>query len=103
MAVPFGGHPTLERLVEWLTNAGCKADIKVRNHSITGQPYQSLEITSPTGSRAVMVNPDMKEHLSPSMVSYFQRRLGMKTPFPGEPEQSPDVDYVQADPDDKSE
>ena len=50
-----------------------------------------------------MVNPDMKEHLSPSMVSYFQRRLGMKTPFPGEPEQSGDVDYVQADPDDKSE
>jgi hypothetical protein len=44
----------------------------------------------------------MDEHLAPSVVSYFQRRLGMKTPFPGEPEQSGDVEYVQADPDDKA-
>lgn len=96
MAAPFGGHPKLERLVAWLTSAGgCKATLTVRNHAITGQPYQSLEITSPTGSRAVLVNPDMNEHLSPSMVSYFQRRLGMKTPFPAEPEQSADVEYVR--------
>ena len=101
MAAPFGGHPKLERLVEWLISAGCKAEVKVRTHSITGQPYQSLEITSPTGSRAVLANPDMNEHLAPSMVSYFQRRLGMKTPFPSEPEQPPEADYVQDDPDDK--
>ena len=94
MAVPFGGHPTLHRLVEWLESAGCKVTIKQRNHSITGQPYQSLEITSPVGSRAVLVNPDMNEHLAPSMVSYFQRRLGMKTPFPAEPEQPTNVEYV---------
>jgi hypothetical protein len=37
-----------------------------------------------------------------AVVSYFQRRLGMKTLFPGEPEQSGDVEYVQADPDDKA-
>lgn len=103
MASPFGGHPKLSRLVDWLQSAGCKVEVKVRNHSITGQPYRALEITSPTGSRAVLVNPNMDEHLSPSMVSYFQRRLGMKTPFPGEPEQSSDVDYIQADPDDKSD
>jgi hypothetical protein len=102
VAAPFGGHPKLARLVEWLQSVGCKADIKIRNHAITGQPYRSLEIVSMTGSRAVMVDPDMDEHLSPSIVSYFQRRLGMKTPFPGEPEQSGDVEYVQEIGEDKS-
>jgi hypothetical protein len=100
MPVPFGGHPTLQRLVDWLISAGCKAELKVRNRAVTGQPYQSLEITSPTGSRAVIVNPDMNEHLSPSMVSYFQRRLGMKTPFPAEPEQSGNVEYIEQPEDD---
>ena len=102
MAAPFGGHPKLSRLVEWLESAGCKANIKIRNHAITGQPYRSLEIISPTGSRAVLANPDMDEHLSPSMVSYFQRRLGMQTPFPAEPEASSDVKYIQDDPNEKS-
>jgi hypothetical protein len=83
-----------------LQSAGCKVEVKFRNHSITGQPYRSLEITSPTGSRAVLVNPNMNEHLAPSMVSYFQRRLGMKTPFPGEPEQPGDAEYVQQPDDD---
>jgi hypothetical protein len=101
MAAPFGGHPTLTRLVDWLKSAGCRVEVKVRNHSNTGQPYQSLEITSPAGSRAVLVNPNMDEHLSPSMVSYFQRRLGMKTPFPAEPESTETAEYVQADPNEK--
>jgi hypothetical protein len=92
---PFGGHPTLLRLLDWLQSAGCSVEVKVRNHSITGQPYQSLEVTSPTGSRAVLVNPNMDEHLSPSMVSYFQRRLAMQTPFPAEPEQPSNVvEYI---------
>ena len=103
MAAPFGGHPTLARLIEWLETAGCKVELKQRNHAITGQPYQSLEITNPAGARTVFVNPDMDERLAPSMVSYFQRRLGMKTPFPAEPEQSGDATYVEADPDDRSE
>ena len=48
-------------------------------------------------SRVVLVNPDMDEHMAPSMVSYFQRRLGMKTPFPAEPEQPSNVvEYVPA-------
>jgi len=102
-AAPFGGHPKLSRLVDWLVSAGCKAEIKSRAHATTGQPYQSLEITGPAGSHVALANPDMNEHMAPSMVSYFQRRLGMKTPFPGEPEQSTDVEYVQADPSDQSD
>jgi hypothetical protein len=44
-----------------------------------------------------LVNPDFDEHLAPSMVSYLQRRLGVKSPFPAMPEQ-PDpnqTEYVQ--------
>ena len=43
-----------------------------------------------------MVNPDMKEQRSPSMANYFQRRLAMKTPFPGEPEQSSEAEYIKS-------
>ena len=43
----------------------------------------------------MLVNPNMDEHLTPSMVSYLQRRLGMKTPFPAEPDQATEVEYVQ--------
>ena len=96
MSVPFGGHPKLKRFVDWLVSVGCKAEIKVRNHSQTGQPYQSLEISNPNNGRVAIANPDLEEHLTPSMVSYLQRRVGLKSPFPGEPEQpSPDTEYVE--------
>ncbi|WP_316205917.1 hypothetical protein [Bradyrhizobium sp. SZCCHNR3058] len=96
-ASPFGGHPRLGRFVEWLESVGCKVEIKVRSHSVTGRPYQSLEITGPAGSSVVVANPDMNEPLAPSMVSYLERRLAMQTPFPGEPQQSADVVYVADD------
>lgn len=101
MASPFGGHPKLKRFADWLVSVGCKAEVKVRNHSITGQPYEVLELVSPSGSSVVVADPDMDEHLSPSMVSYLQRRLGVKSPFPGEPEQpSPDGTTYVEQPDD---
>lgn len=100
MPAPFGGHPKLSRLIDWLVSAGCKAEIKVRNHTITGQPYRSLEITGPAGSRVVLADPDLNEYLTPSMVSYFQRRLGMQTPFPGVPEQPDSSEYIDEDPED---
>ena len=42
-------------------------------------------------------NPDLDEHLAPSMVSSLQRRLGVKSPFPGLPEQADpaNTEYVQ--------
>lgn len=86
MAAPFGGHPTLERFVEWVTENGCFSEIKVRDRT-NGQPYRSLEITNPSGGRVVIANPDMTEHLAPSEVAYLQRRLAIKTPFAATPEQ----------------
>lgn len=87
MAFPFGGHPTLGRFLEWARDNGCNAEIKLRTHSTNGRPYTVLEIVHSGGGRASVVNPDLQEHLVPSMVSYLQRRLGVKSPFPATPEQ----------------
>jgi hypothetical protein len=68
-------------------------------HSRTGQPYQSLEITAPSGAQVAVVDPDLSEHLAPSQVAYMQRRLGLKSPFPATPEHPTrgDTEYVQED------
>jgi hypothetical protein len=97
VAVPFGGHPPLRLFLDWAVENGCKAQIRVRNHAVSGQPYRSLEITSSSGGSVALVNPDLDEHLAPSMVSYLQRRLGVKSPFPGLPEQADpaNTEYVQ--------
>jgi hypothetical protein len=85
MAFPFGGHPTLKRLLEWLTEQGCKSEIVFRINK-QGRTYQALQIVNPKGGKAVIVEPDFDEFLAPSMVSYFQRRLCIKTPFAAQPE-----------------
>lgn len=99
MAFPFGGHPPLERFLEWAKEAGCNWDIKIRHHTQSGRPYESLEIVGPKGGRVALVNPDLGEHLAPSMITYLQRRLGVRSPFPQVPEQSgsSDVEFVPDD------
>jgi hypothetical protein len=86
VAVPFGGHPTLERFVEWAVSLGCKASIKVRRHSQTGRPYEVLEIVGPGGGSVAVTQPDPTEFLAPSQVAYLQRRIGLRSPFPATPE-----------------
>ncbi len=99
MAFPFGGHPTLGRFLEWARDNGCTAEIKLRTHSTNGRPYKVLEITRAEGGHASIVNPDLQEHLAPSMVSYLQRRLGVKSPFPAMPEQpdAAEAEFVKED------
>lgn len=92
MAHPFGGHPKLGRFVEWATDHGCAAEIKVRVRRASGQPYTVLEITNPKGGRVVVAEPDLEEYLAPSEVAYLQRRLGIATPFASTPEMTPEPD-----------
>jgi hypothetical protein len=94
VAVPFGGHPTLEQFLEWATKNGCKAVRKTRTHSIHRRTYEVLEITGPDGAQVVIANPDLQEHLAPSEVSYLHRRLGVRSPFPALPEQ-PDPEQTE--------
>ena len=86
MSFPFGGHPTLKRMVEWLSDQGCEATVFVRT-THNGRTYQVLQVVNPKGGRVSVVEPDFDEHLAPSMVSYMQRRLCIKTPFAALPEQ----------------
>jgi predicted PhzF superfamily epimerase YddE/YHI9 len=85
MAFPFGGHPTLGQFVEWAIQNNCSAEIKVQ-HRPTGQAYQVLEIRKSNGGSVAVAEPDLEERLEPSMVTYLQRRLGIKTPFAAQPE-----------------
>ena len=84
MSTPFGGHPSLERLVTWLEEQGCTTNYE--DLTLNGETYQALVICSPEGGQVVVPDPDLLEYLSPSMVSYFERRLGIKTPFASRPE-----------------
>lgn len=87
MSHPFGGHPTLQSFVEWVTDNGCTVEVKVRARKRDGLPYRVLEVTSET-SRVAIVDPNMNERLAPSEIAYLQRRLGIKTPFAATPEPS---------------
>lgn len=97
MSVPFGGHPTLDRFIEWAKENGCTVETKVRTDP-SGRAFTSVEMKNPKGGRAAMVVSDTDERLVPSQVAYLQRRLAIKTPFAATPEQ-PDpakTEYVQA-------
>ncbi len=96
MSAPWGGHPTLDRFVEWAKENGCTVDSKVRTDP-TGRAFTSLEMVGPHGGRVAMIVSNMDERLVPSQVAYLQRRLAVKAPFAAMPEQ-PDpakTEYVQ--------
>jgi hypothetical protein len=98
MAYPFGGHPTLHRFVEAAEAQGCSASIYSRTAS-SGQAYNVLRIDNPvSGCGVLIVNPDFSEHLSPSTVTYYQRRLGIKTSFAAQPGSPSDDDPSLVDP-----
>ena len=62
----------------------------VRTRKRDGRAYQVLEIRNPAGGgRLTIPDPDLLEHLSPSVVGNYQRRLGLKTPFASKPSPTP--------------
>jgi hypothetical protein len=85
VAFPFGGHPTLKRFIEFAVEQGCKTIVFVRATK-EGRSYESIRLENPTGGHVTIPNPAYEEHLEPSMVSHYQRRLGIKTPFAAAPE-----------------
>jgi hypothetical protein len=84
-AHPFGGHPTLGDLVEWVKQNKCKSEMKVRTNN-AGRAFTSLEIFGPTGGSVAIANPDLNERLAPSQVAHIQRRLAIKLPYASTPE-----------------
>lgn len=88
MSFPFGGHPTLRRFVEWLVQLGCTATVFVKTTK-NGRSYQVLRILNPKGGHVEMAEPDFDELMMPTMVSQFQRRLCIRTPFAELPQPTP--------------
>ena len=54
-----------------------------------GRAYNALVVSGPGGAKLTIVDPEFTERLSPSVVSSYERRLGIKTRFAGLPEQPP--------------
>lgn len=50
MSVPWGGHPTLDRFVEYAKENGCTVETKVRTDD-TGRAFTSVEMKNPKGGR----------------------------------------------------
>lgn len=80
MAYPFGGHPTLAAYMAWLRDnhqgtaqSGYSTDAKGKVHTLTR--------LSAGGKSVVVVGLSQNEFLSPSMVGYLDRRLGVKSPW----------------------
>jgi len=72
MAYPFGGHPTLKQYLLWARQAGCEYRTAPSH----------IRLFSPDEQRSVAINMGMDERLTPTMVDYFDRRLGLESPFP---------------------
>ena len=90
MSYPFGGHPTLARFIEYARELGCQVVVDVRQTE-AGRAYEALQIKNPDGGRLIIPDPDLAEHLSPSVVTNYQRRLGLKTPFAATPDDTSEV------------
>ena len=52
----------------------------------SGRAYEALQIRNPQGGRLVIPEPVLDEHLSPTVVANYQRRLGLNTPFASTPD-----------------
>lgn len=85
MAHNFGGHPTLMRFIEFSQSVGCSASAYTRV-SRSGKASHILKIENSNGGQVLIEDPDYTERLTPSFITYLQRRLGIKTPFASEPE-----------------
>jgi len=77
MATPFGGHPTLGKYLAWASNEGCQVQ-----SGLLGT-VSATKITSPSGQHSVpIIGMSQDEVLSPTFVSFLDRRLKLSSPFP---------------------
>jgi hypothetical protein len=79
MAAPFGNHPTLFEYIAWCNQQGCTT----RSILAKGEGgFSTLQIIqAQTGRHVIASGIAMTERLVPSQVAYFDRRLGLDSPF----------------------
>lgn len=79
MSYPFGGHPTLVEYIGWCNQQGCTTKSGVQQVDGVMVTYQVLE--AKTGRHVVVSGVNMTERLTPRAVAYYDRRLGLDSPF----------------------
>lgn len=81
MAFPFGGHPTFGQYLIWALDAhGFTARTGIGS-DVTGKPHSITRIFKEGGPSAIVPGIKQEEHLTPSVVGYLDRRLGIKSPW----------------------
>jgi len=81
MAFPFGGHPTFAKYLVWARDThDFAAQTGVAKDS-SGKPYTVTKIFKPGGPSVIVPGVGQNEYLTPSMVGYLDRRLGLKSPW----------------------
>lgn len=82
MSYPFGGHPRLAEYLAWAgTDHGCTNSSGFRK--VDGRMETFVLIKNPNNKKHVFAYQAQTEYLTPSTVSYLDRRLGIESPFPG--------------------
>lgn len=85
MAGPFGGHPTLERYLNWLREQGFQyrtgyADLEERSVLL-------IMVQNSDGEDVFIIgDTEMDERLTPSQVSYYDSVFGVSSPSSRTPE-----------------
>ena len=79
MAFPFGNHPTLHEYIGWANQQGCTTKSGVMG--VDGKMVTYHLIVAPNGRHLIVSGPSMSERLLPRTVAYYDRRLGLDSPF----------------------
>lgn len=80
-SAPFGGHPTLKQYLAWAINqGGCKLMTGYQNDPVHG-PVGFTFLKAPNGRHLFIVDMQHDEYLVPTTIAYFDRRLGLQSPY----------------------
>lgn len=81
MSFPFGGHP---RLADYIGQARKDHGATAKSGSAddsSGKAHAVSKISVPAGKSVVVVGMEQTEHLTPAMIGYLDRRLGISSPW----------------------
>lgn len=80
MAGPFGGHPTLQRYLDWLRGQGFQ--YKTGYVELEEMTIPLVSVQDADGNDVFNIGDvPMEEHLAPSQVAYFDSIFGVNSPF----------------------
>ena len=82
MSFPLGGHP---RLADYIANVRKKCGATAKSGSAADESGKSHTVTRieipKTGKSVVVVGVQQTEYLTPSLIGYLDRRLGITSPW----------------------